>query len=89
MEKVVSAKRQKDIQWSGGKTGRCRVSKSKVKKKKFKGNINKHIRGQLRWDRELTTVFVKEELVSGGHKILDKISEEEVGVLYLAVWCSQ
>lgn len=59
------------------------------KKKKFKGNINKHIRGQLRWDRELTTVFVKEELVSGGHKILDKISEEEMGVLYLAVWCSQ
>lgn len=42
------------------------------------------IRGQLRWHRELTIVFVKEELVSGS-------SEEEMGVLFLVlflVWCS-
>lgn len=46
-------------------------------------------RGQLRWNRESTITFGKEELVSEEHKIPSKIGEEEMGVLFLAVWCSQ
>lgn len=47
------------------------------------------IRDQLRWDKESTISSGKEELVSGEHKILSKIGEKEMGVLFLAVWCSQ